>query len=200
MKFITIFLGVMMMRSIIGQLGYSNFSLPGSNLPNFNLNFKWPCVCQANYNPVCGNDNKTYSNECRMGCVGQTKKSNGPCPVITTPPTCTCAYNYKPVCGNDNKNYQNPCLMRCAGQTKKSNGPCPVITQPPYCTCPLIYGPVCGKNGKTYSNECKMNCQGVKKKHEGVCGIIQHQLIVFVRQIIIQYVVKMVRPIQTDVR
>ncbi|GEM_PF-4450469 len=38
-----------------------------------------PQVCMTEYAPVCGCDGKTYSNECVMMTVGQSKMSEGPC-------------------------------------------------------------------------------------------------------------------------
>jgi hypothetical protein len=38
------------------------------------------CVCTMQYDPVCGCNNKTYSNECVAKCHGITKYVKGECP------------------------------------------------------------------------------------------------------------------------
>jgi len=37
------------------------------------------CVCTMDYNPVCGCNEKTYSNACAAECAGIKKYTKGPC-------------------------------------------------------------------------------------------------------------------------
>jgi hypothetical protein len=37
------------------------------------------CVCTMQYDPVCGCNNKTYSNACEAECHGITEYKSGPC-------------------------------------------------------------------------------------------------------------------------
>lgn len=41
---------------------------------------KKDCMCTMQYDPVCGCDNKTYSNACVAGCAGLKVTTRGACP------------------------------------------------------------------------------------------------------------------------
>ncbi|XP_052809526.1 serine protease inhibitor dipetalogastin-like [Mya arenaria] len=75
------------------------------------------CVCNYNWDPVCGADGKTYGNKCALDCAKVALLSTGECP-------CKCPKNLAPVCGNDGVTYDNACLMKCKGASFASTGPC----------------------------------------------------------------------------
>ena len=79
-----------------------------------------PCICPANYQPVCGVNVVTYSNLCRLNCAQVRLAYRGRC----RRPACVCPKIYRPVCGVNGKTYANACLAKCAGVGVKHTGPC----------------------------------------------------------------------------
>uniref|UniRef100_A0A914WHI2 Kazal-like domain-containing protein n=1 Tax=Plectus sambesii TaxID=2011161 RepID=A0A914WHI2_9BILA len=116
------------------------------------LDCKAPCV--DDYKPVCGNDGKTYANQCKLSAAmclsGQLKMAyDGECCDIQ------CPTQWSPVCDANGVTHENICEFgkaRCTAQrTKKqelkiaSYGICQQSScdQP----CSTAYEPLCGSNG-----------------------------------------------------
>jgi hypothetical protein len=114
-----------------------------------------PEACTMDYVPVCGCDNKTYSNSCMAHQGGVSVGKQGECaPKKCGPwPGGECADGE--VCDIDS------CALGGSGEC---------VEQPTTDECDQQpYEPVCGCNNTTYDNDCYRLAAGERREHEGAC-------------------------------
>ena len=126
-------------------------------------------ACMMQYDPVCGVDGRTYSNDCVASLAGTEVASRGECPqtggeIFERPEFATlCPDIYEPVCGPDGTTYKNACEAQAAGVDVVTEGACNVRP------CPSIYVPVCGADDLTYGNACMAERNGARIQYAGLC-------------------------------
>ncbi len=85
--------------------------------------------CPDIYSPVCGCNDKTYSNKCVAQNSGVLNWEKGACAnqcidPLKINPEMACAQIYDPVCGCNDKTYGNACEASANGVTKWEKGKC----------------------------------------------------------------------------
>ena len=129
-----------------------------------------PMACTADVAPVCGCDNRTYSNSCAAATAGVSVGATGAC-------------NAQPDGGA--KPDAAPTGKACGGIAgvgcptgefcRYPTGQCQIADNQGQCApkqqaCAAVVGQqVCGCDGKTYNDECAAAAAGVNLKSTGAC-------------------------------
>ena len=120
-----------------------------------------PEVCICLWDPVCGCDNKTYSNYCYAAMAGENVRYKGECDTSLN----TCWSNND--CDDDGSPYTGyePQYCHTPEGMCSTMGLC--LNKPD--ACPPVAEPVCGCDGVTYANACYAAAAGTGVDHLGDC-------------------------------
>jgi hypothetical protein len=129
-----------------------------------------PMACTADVMPVCGCDNKTYSNSCAAATAGVSIGATGACNAQPDGGTKTDAAPTGKTCGGI-------AGVQCAAGEfcRFPTGQCQIADNQGQCTskqivCAAAVGmAVCGCDGKTYFDDCTATIAGQSLKSTGAC-------------------------------
>jgi hypothetical protein len=124
-----------------------------------------PDVCTDDYTPVCGCDDKTYSNACNAHAQGVSVKSKGECAGSGSGATCGGIAALECTGAGEFCNYEAG--QGCDGTVADAAGKCEKMPM----GCTKEYRPVCGCDHKSYGNKCEANSQGASLFHDGACTV-----------------------------
>lgn len=121
-----------------------------------------PEVCTAEWAPVCGCDDHTYSNVCDAHGRGVSILHDGECVAEST--SCGGFAGFTCRLGQYCHYPLDPTGVSCGAAD--GLGQCENIPD----VCPAIDAPVCGCDGVTYSSDCNAAGAGTSVAHDGPCG------------------------------
>ena len=130
-------------------------------------------ICAEMWDPVCGEDGTTFSNECEASKMNVKVAYQGECleELSDEVSDIICAEIWDPVCGEDGKNYSNDCEAKKMSAQVAYKGECleQFSDELSGVMCLKVWAPVCGEDGKDYANECEAKKMSTKVAYQGEC-------------------------------
>ena len=135
------------------------------------INGVGPCDCPKDRRPVCGRDEKTYSNECVARCAKVRGWTEGKCKSTFYHVRSVTVYkHHQPPANATIKPYSTYLKLRVTHRaTKTKLDPVNLIDGVAPCDCTEEYVPVCGSDDNTYDNKCVARCANVRRWKLGEC-------------------------------
>lgn len=121
-----------------------------------------PEACTEEWAPVCGCDDRTYSNACHALGSGVSILHDGECASSST--ACGGIAGFACPSGQYCNYAVDPTTGSSCGATD-ALGECTAIPG----ACPDVVMPVCGCDGVTYGNACEAAAAGISVQHDGAC-------------------------------
>lgn len=121
-----------------------------------------PEICTMDYRPVCGCDDRTYSNPCQAASAGVSVASEGECPQRFAAAGEICGTRGALPCAEGLF-----CDFPAGAQCGRADAPGACAPKPE--TCETRVRRVCGCDGTTYPNACAAHLAGVSVEANRAC-------------------------------
>jgi hypothetical protein len=126
-----------------------------------------PDVCTDDFTPVCGCDDRTYSNACNAHSEGISVKHTGACEQAGGGSGATCGGIATLKCTGASEFCNYEAGQGCDGTIADAAGKCEA--KPSGCT--KDYKPVCSCERTSHGNACEAHSQGASVLHAGACTV-----------------------------